>query len=628
MGSTTSASLHDVWACKYDHDYSDAEEVAVSGGTLYLWRGPDSAGVVRRYVQFTSPNRQLYEIKLFYEKADATIYDGYASGFHETTEIEDTPHPFLGSSDDTHGVSAPSDGPVNQPGPIGWRDASLHVGEHVEICGDVASTNYGPGSPASRHSSTLVRRIPPARPSEPRLSHALEQPQLRWPHLPQVIIFVLNVGSAEHVWSRAHGCGHVPIIPRPPVAPAEAPRAASGVARQRVPSDAGFGGAVAHTARAVRDGAAIDAPCDPNIVICFAKRRCGIAYAYHPRRTASGYDPTRSRTVPRGRHETKEENMEFHRIVRPPLGGMTLFGKSLDSLISEEIDLAALKEWADTFAELIPGTIDTSFADDMPFRDAFEIELGYFCIRIAASDGGVSDAEIAATNRLIDYEPKITRHDADHMVGSGNVFEWARHFPFSFMWLVANLGGQSDDVITAAQVAYFYRQVARYIYSVDNSGEFLEDSSARDYVECFFKYVERTSPIDFLPAEDEYYIEEICNAWERLVEEEEESTARDACGTWMGISGDALSSGALSDLVLMQGGRGYMLKRRLFGQKKVEVSWSVSDWPSGGTHVVMIRVPGLSGSVLMLPMGPGQMAATVRSDDPRLNLKGAMYRKA
>ena len=320
--------------------------------------------------------------------------------------------------------------------------------------------------------------------------------------------------------------------------------------------------------------------------------------------------------------------MGFERIVPMHIEGTTLFGIDLSCLHSDDINRQGLKDWVDAFSHLITDNIgQTSFGEDTPFYDVFKLNLGFFCIYVANSDGSVSDEEIEAINWLIDYRETITRSAADSMIDVTNKSTWRNHYSISFLLIVAELG-KSKDIMTVAQAAYFYKQVARYVYSIDNRGDFTKDSPAAGYVDALFKYVERTSACGFSPAKDEFTMEEVCEAWDDLVQAEDNHLRNAVCGTWKGVSGNALFSGGLSDLVLTDDGRGYMLRKKLFGQKRVDVTWEVSELPGMNSQAPVVYIPDMRVSVVMVMLDAGRMAATVYSNDSSLNLRMAVYQRA
>ena len=318
--------------------------------------------------------------------------------------------------------------------------------------------------------------------------------------------------------------------------------------------------------------------------------------------------------------------MKFERIVPIDIEGATLFGHSLNALHSKKIDREGLREWVEVFANLIPGTIGpTLYSDDTPFCDAFKLDLAHFCMYIANSDGRVSEEEIAAITWLLGLGSLSTR-TVESIKEAVNGPEWAKYYPISFQWIVADLG-QSEDINTVAQAPYFYRQVARYIYSIDNDGDFGDDNGAADYVVALFKYVERVSVTGFFSTEGELTIAEVCATWDRLVDDERNGMKRDVCGTWRAISGNALFNGGLSDLVLLEDGQGYMVRKKLFGQKRLDVSWEVTELPGMSTQTPVVAIPDLKASAVMLMLDADRMVATVYSNDPRLRGKTAVYQR-
>ena len=317
--------------------------------------------------------------------------------------------------------------------------------------------------------------------------------------------------------------------------------------------------------------------------------------------------------------------MKFQRIVPAPYEGATLFGISLNALHSRDVDREGLKQWVDAFANCI----DYSFQDpedgsDISYHDLFMEDLQNYCVYIAASDGPVSDAEIAAMNWLLGEEYGLDRDYADYLVGYIRDSGWSKGYPLTFQMLVFNLAGNDKDVMTAAQASFFYRQVARFIYEIDNKNGLDGDNPIHEYIGAYQKYVERVSAIGFIPPEEERLIEEVCDSWSQLVEAEYNETQRDVCGTWRGVSGNALSSG-LSDFVLKEGGKGFMIKKKLFGKRQMDVTWEVVDMFGGQSPV--IHIAELDADVIMTPLDSNRIAAMVSSSNSRINGTMAMYQR-
>lgn len=319
-----------------------------------------------------------------------------------------------------------------------------------------------------------------------------------------------------------------------------------------------------------------------------------------------------------------EEDKKFRRVVPMYVEGATLYGVSLDSLHSSEIDREGLKEWVDTFSNLISVPLgETEDGTVITFRDMFTDDLLDYCIYIASSDGSISDREIANINWLLDEEYDLDPGYADYLAKNIEATGWAIDYPISFKILVNAIGGQSRDVMSVAQVAYFYQQVAKFIFHTDNTGDFDGDCPVSDYVKSFMKYVERVSVLGFLAPNGEDSIEAVCKSWERLVEAEFEETQRTICGTWKGVQGNALSK--LSDFILEPNGQGFMVKKKMFGKNKVEVTWDIQD--VAGEHSPVIHIPSLDAHVLMTLINSNRMMAMVYSSNPRLQGTMAMYQR-
>lgn len=320
------------------------------------------------------------------------------------------------------------------------------------------------------------------------------------------------------------------------------------------------------------------------------------------------------------------EDKKFRRVFPMYIEGTTLFGVSLDSLHSSTIDRDGLKEWAETFADLISVPLgETEEGDPVMFSDVFTDDLLDFCIYIAMSDGAISDREIECIDWLLNEEYDLDGSYAEYLAKNIEATGWAVDYPLSFKILVNAVGGQSRDVMAVSQVASFYKQVARFVYSVDNSGDFDKDSPVSGYVNAYMKYVERVSALGFLGPDGESSIEEVCKSWELLVKAEEERAHRDVCGSWKAISGNALSKNGLSDLILEPNGRGYMVKKKMFGTNKVEVTWDIQD--VAGDHSPVVHIPSLDAHVLMRLIDSDRMMAIVFSSNSRLQKTMAMYQR-
>lgn len=89
------------------------------------------------------------------------------------------------------------------------------------------------------------------------------------------------------------------------------------------------------------------------------------------------------------------------------------------------------------------------------FSDVFTDDLLDFCIYIAMSDGSISDREIECINWLLNDEYDLDGSYAVYLTKSIEATGWAVDYPLSFKILVNAVGGQSRDVMTVSQVAFF-----------------------------------------------------------------------------------------------------------------------------------------------------------------------------
>lgn len=91
------------------------------------------------------------------------------------------------------------------------------------------------------------------------------------------------------------------------------------------------------------------------------------------------------------------------------------------------------------------------------------------------------------------------------------------------------------------------------------------------------------------------------------------------------VSGNALGKGGLSDFVLKQDGIGYMVKKKLFGTGKVEVTWELSDLMDA--PFPLVHIPSMNLHVVFTVLDPNRMAAMIKSTDSSLNNKMAVYHR-
>lgn len=317
----------------------------------------------------------------------------------------------------------------------------------------------------------------------------------------------------------------------------------------------------------------------------------------------------------------------FQRVNPAPLEGerQRLFGLGLDSLYSDSINVRELKRWVDTLSGLIEFDLEEMEDGDPTFRQMFRDELQLFCLRIALFDGAVSDAVVAAINELLGDDPHLDREYADALVEFIITRDWGANYPFSFQMLVREAAGDDLDIMAASQIASFYHQLARYVFSIEHNGDFDRESKACDYAGAFQVYVERSSVLDFLPTFDEESIEDTRGVWRYLADVQIREMRELACGTWVGISGNALFRGGLSDFVLKPDGQGYMVRKRLFGEKRVPVEWEIGE--EYGTPMIVVHVSFPDAYVMMVPIGTYRAAAVVTSVIAALNGTMAQYQR-
>ena len=317
--------------------------------------------------------------------------------------------------------------------------------------------------------------------------------------------------------------------------------------------------------------------------------------------------------------------MKFQPIPQLHIEGAHLFGKSVDCFHTEAINSIELGEWVDTFKEFLDdaykGFLDEDDDDRLSPSECFVLDFAYFCMYVAASDGYISDDEIDGINQLLRGRRVVYREDLDTIMEI--VSKWKNSYSVGFTYFVVALGVYSDDLYTTGEIAYFYRQVARFIYSIDNTGEFDEGDVIGRLVESRFKYIECAYATDYSIVDGPLSIIEVEKVWKEYVIEQFEKLKKDACGMWRGVSGNALYRKGLSDFVLWPDGTGSMLRHTVFTEKRINISWGVRKAPRN--PAVMIRIPDLDAVVYMLMPDPNRMIATVASPNAALNGRMATY---
>lgn len=310
--------------------------------------------------------------------------------------------------------------------------------------------------------------------------------------------------------------------------------------------------------------------------------------------------------------------MKFEHVLAMSVEGSTMFGLSLDILHSEVINIDGLRLWVDTLANSF-SFMDDTLGDNsvFTFRDGFLYELQAYCLYIASSDGSISEDILENINQLIGSF-HIDLDEAIGILKEINSDGWLRNYPASFKTLVWFAAGKEKSINSAGEIYYFYRQVARFIYSIEHAGNFDKEGGARKYVAAFKKYVERVSAIDFeMPPENESTINDVCKEWDLLMKEERGELFKRACGTWRGVSGDALSSGVLSDFVLDANGVGSM------GMSLIH--WEIAYLELSGIQAPVLRIPEMHVVVILFPTDTDKMLAMAYSGDSNMDLKTAIY---
>ena len=301
-----------------------------------------------------------------------------------------------------------------------------------------------------------------------------------------------------------------------------------------------------------------------------------------------------------------------------------MFGHSLDPLHTDDFDRDALKEWVDTLSTLVDFESENGGEVKNEFTDLFLTSLYELCVYVAAAGGDVSDDTIREIAWLTD-EKGTSRQYFQSAVDY--VFEKRTmdDYPFPFQVLVGIAGRSNKDAwLTTGEIANFYKQIARYVYSLDHEGGISDNEALSKYIDAFDKYVERVSVIGYDIPEETESISETLKIWERLSSEDEEKKQTQACGTWRAVSGNTVGKHGLSDLVLKEGGSGYMTRKKLFGTEQVPVTWEIDD-PLGIGAFPIVHIPSMQTHILFTPTDDNRMMGVVKSTNPRLNDGMAIY---
>ena len=314
----------------------------------------------------------------------------------------------------------------------------------------------------------------------------------------------------------------------------------------------------------------------------------------------------------------------FQHVLPMNIEGTTLFGLSLGTLHSKTIDQVSLGQWVDKLADVF-SFMDDTLEDDsegehhLTFHDVFISELQAYCLYVASSDGSITDRILEGINGLIG-ERNLDLDSAISALREANESGWLRRYPSTFKTFVWFAAGEDKDIVPAGEIYYFYRQVARYIYSIEHVGDFDEECSAREYVGAFKKYIERVSAIDFeFPRESESSIADVCREWARLNRAEHGELERGMSGRWKAAPGDSTANSNLSDIVLSSDGRGYM--------GMWLASWEIAELPGLGMQAPVISIPENEMVIIMTPLDSDNMLGTIYSSDPRLHLKTCVYQR-
>ena len=323
--------------------------------------------------------------------------------------------------------------------------------------------------------------------------------------------------------------------------------------------------------------------------------------------------------------------MEFRQIQPIYTTGATWFGLSLDSLHTDDFDRNALKQCVDMISSCYSATLSSpEDGDSITFKELFYFDLLNFCVYIAMADGAISDKEVEEIKWLLsgndEAEFEYDRESMEYTANSIYEDRWMDCFPQSFQLLIMAYGGEENpNLESLGEFANFYRQIARYIYSLENNGDLNDNENLKEYIEAFKKYVERVAVIDFSIPGNEDTIEEVCAKWEDLAEAKEAKTQEGIAGVWKPVSGNAFFKGGLSTLVIKEGGTGVMLVKKLFGKKEVPFTWEMSNVL--GDSIPVIYIESMKSSVLLTPLDSGRFVAMMKSHNPRLNNRMGVYHR-
>lgn len=321
--------------------------------------------------------------------------------------------------------------------------------------------------------------------------------------------------------------------------------------------------------------------------------------------------------------------MPFQRILRVHIKGSSLLGLSLDSLHSEKIDVEGLKQWIDRFANSIVWEFNFEGAEEShrkTFYELFIFDLVSFCIAVAQVGHEISDDAYDAIIDLVSSDYLTSKEDLNAVWEIALSEGWQYFPPMSFCMLVTQLGkGSRFDVNTAAQVAYFYEQVAKYIYSIDDSQSLENEENLNAYISSFFKYVEVASSRDFDVVE-EAMIVDILQDWEELTNEEKEAYEKSLCGAWMPTGGDAITKGGFRELVIRSDGTGYLERRKHFRTTQEPITWESQD--RTGPLSLVVSIPTLGAYINFLKAGDRMLIGSVFANNSKLNQTMINYERA
>lgn len=320
--------------------------------------------------------------------------------------------------------------------------------------------------------------------------------------------------------------------------------------------------------------------------------------------------------------------MPFQRIFKGRFAGATLMNLCLDSLHTEQIDIEGLKQWVDKFANLIEAEFelkDETGSHKESFYELFMFDLVCFCTGIAQFNSEISNEAYKAILDLTDSRFAADKDDIDDLRRVVLPGEWSWYHPMTFRMLVRALGkGSGMDVNTAAEVAYFYRQVARYIYSIDHAQSLDENEELSEYISSFFKYVEVASARDFDILPDNKIID-VLQDWEELVNEEKERREKSLCGVWLPTRGNAIVKGGLRELVIHPDGTGSLKRRKHFQTSREPITWEIQDYM--GAPMPVVHIPSLEASINFIQAGDQSLIGTVFSSNSKLNQTMVTYER-